>query len=107
MHYEGWFSTQSCIKRPVNTVSAKLVLPKLTHTQIAILANCYSVDVIVRIVWGKNGKFHLAFLEFPWLKFHKIGRRVCYDCFALGGARFSGKSVRPVRKKWEKIQICK
>ena len=46
-------------------------IPKLTHAQIAILVNFYSVDVIVKFVWGKNGNFRLAFLEFPSVKFLK------------------------------------
>ena len=62
----------------------QLMLLKLTHAQIAILDNFYSVDVIVKIVWSKNGNFHLAFPEFSSI--HKSWQ-IGYNCFALRNAR--------------------
>ena len=93
------FSPKSFIKGHVNIVSAKLVFLKLTHAQITILADFYSVDVIVTIVWGKNGTFRLAFQEFLLLKFRK-GWWIRYNYFALLVAHFSGISVRPVVEEW-------
>ena len=95
------FSPWSCIERSVNTVSAKLVLLKFRHAQIAILDNFCSVDVIVNIVWGKNGNFRLDFLEFPSVNFHKSWK-IGYNCFALRSARSSGKSVSQVIEEWTK-----
>ena len=81
------------------------MLLKLTHAQIAILDNFFSVDVIAKIVWGKNGNFSLAFLEFPSVKFPKSWQ-VGYYCFARPrSARFSGKSVSQVIEEWKKTQI--
>ena len=65
-----------------------------------------SVDEIATIVWGKNGNFRLAFLEFPSVKFHKSWQ-IGYNCFALRGTRFSEKSVEQVFEQLEKTQICK
>ena len=82
------------------------MLLRLAHAQIAILDNFYSVDVIAKIFWGKNGNFRLAFLEFPSVKFHKSWQ-IGNNCFALRSAGFSGKFVGQVFEEWEIIQICK
>ena len=58
------------------------MLPKFTHGQIAILDNFHSVDVIVKIVSGKNGNFWLAFLELLSVKFHKSWQ-MGYNCTVL------------------------
>ena len=38
------------------------------------------------------------------MKFHKSWQ-IGYNCFALRGAPFSGKSVRQIIEEWEKTQF--